>query len=174
MQRNTVYCNNDADPVDDETDPPVDDTNDPEADADDAPTPDDEPLAVTRPRRTITKPDVLTYNNNQIKVKTLKFADEQIQLLEMSHNLNTNVSPNPDENVEYSSELALVIARVMSDINAMATAQGASFGQQYILQKGLKMFGKRGKDATKKELDQLHQRVSFEMSIGVKQTRWCS
>ena len=39
--------------------------------------------------------------------------------------------------------------------------QGASFAQQYILKKGLKVFGKRGHEASKKELDQLHRRNCF-------------
>ena len=39
---------------------------------------------------------------------------------------------------------------------------GASFGQQYILQTGLKVFGKEGRDAASKEIDQLHQRSCFQ------------
>jgi hypothetical protein len=36
---------------------------------------------------------------------------------------------------------------------------GASFAQQYILQKGLKVFGKKGHDAWMKEINQLHRRT---------------
>eukprot|EP00980_Cylindrotheca_fusiformis_P019862 scaffold6973_cov71-Cylindrotheca_fusiformis.AAC.1 len=38
---------------------------------------------------------------------------------------------------------------------------GYSFGQQYMLQKGLKVFGEAGENAAKKELDQLHRRNCF-------------
>jgi hypothetical protein len=40
---------------------------------------------------------------------------------------------------------------------------GASFVQQYILQKGLKVFGQKGHDALKKEIDQLHKRTCFAL-----------
>jgi hypothetical protein len=40
---------------------------------------------------------------------------------------------------------------------------GASFAQQYILQKGLKVFGQKGHDASKKEIDQLHKRTCFAL-----------
>ena len=36
------------------------------------------------------------------------------------------------------------------------------FSQQYILEKGLKKFGERGKLAAEKELDQLHKRGCFK------------
>ena len=34
--------------------------------------------------------------------------------------------------------------------------------QQYVFKKGIKLFGKKGEEAAKKELDQLHRRVCFE------------
>jgi hypothetical protein len=37
----------------------------------------------------------------------------------------------------------------------------ASFAQQYILQKGLKVFGRNGHKASMKEIDQLHKRTCF-------------
>ena len=40
-------------------------------------------------------------------------------------------------------------------------AEGASFGQQYILQKVLKKFGDHGSKSAAKEIDQLHQRNCF-------------
>ena len=61
------------------------------------------------------------------------------------------------EDVEYNPGIAMVIARVMSNINSGATAQGASFAQQYIYQRGIKKFGERGSNAATKELDQLHR-----------------
>ena len=68
----------------------------------------------------------------------------------------------PDAEVtEYNPQLAMVIARCMADINGKVTAHGASYAQQYILQKGLKKFKERGSDAAIKELDQLHKRNCF-------------
>ena len=55
----------------------------------------------------------------------------------------------------------MMIARVMTEINSKATTHGASFGQQYMLKKGLKKFKERGDAAVTKELDQLHQRNCF-------------
>ncbi|MGC8561492.1 MAG: hypothetical protein ACP5O1_12560 [Phycisphaerae bacterium] len=44
---------------------------------------------------------------------------------------------------------------------AKATMYGSCYGQQYILQKGLKKFKKAGEDAASKELEQLHKRNRF-------------
>ena len=60
--------------------------------------------------------------------------------LEYCHNLITQVHPNPQEDVEYGMMHAMLIARVMDKINSKVLIQGASFVQQYILQKGLKVF----------------------------------
>ena len=56
---------------------------------------------------------------------------------------------------------ALVVAQLIIDIMLRASANGASFAQQYLLNKGLQKFGERGYDASYKELDQLHHRVCF-------------
>ena len=132
---------------------------------------------VRRSTRTTAAPERLTYerlNHNQQpgKVRTnkhykgkakpkVKFQDEAQHLLETCHNLIAQVSPNPDLDREYAPQAAMIMARVMAEINAKATAEGASFGQQYILQKGLKKFGDRGMQGTMKELDQLHRRTCF-------------
>ena len=62
----------------------------------------------------------------------------------MCHNLITQGVPNPREDVDYNPQLAMVILRAMSNINNKTMSQGESFGQQYILQKGMKEFGDRG------------------------------
>jgi hypothetical protein len=46
--------------------------------------------------------------------------------------------------------MAMVIARLIGDIQSKATIQGASFMQQYIFQHGLKKFGQCGADAASK------------------------
>ena len=75
--------------------------------------------------------------------------------------MHANASPSPDDDVVYTHQLAMVITHIMVKINKKATTMGASFGQQYILQKGLKIFGKCGEVAASKEMDQLHQHNCF-------------
>ena len=81
--------------------------------------------------------------------------------MEISHNLMEGYKTAKEEIEEYNPQLAMVIAQIMTDINSKTSSQGASFAQQHILQKGLRLFGQHGRDATMKELDQLHQRNCF-------------
>jgi hypothetical protein len=55
----------------------------------------------------------------------------------------------------------MVIARLRSNINSKATINGASFAQQYIVQRELKKLGQRGADSVTKEMDELHWRNCF-------------
>ena len=59
--------------------------------------------------------------------------------------------------------MAMVYARYMTEINERVLETGASFAQQYMLNKGLKVFGERGRAAAGKELDQLHRRNCFKL-----------
>ncbi|MGC8533884.1 MAG: hypothetical protein ACP5MV_04655, partial [Candidatus Parvarchaeum sp.] len=68
---------------------------------------------------------------------------------------------NPEDVEEYNQQYAMLIAKCMAEINAKATMYGSCYGQQYILQKGLKKFKKAGEDAAGKELEQLHKRNCF-------------
>ena len=87
--------------------------------------------------------------------------DEEWQRLEQCQNLIAGVHPKPDEDRWYTPQMAMVIARIMTDMNSKATIQGASFAQQYIVQRGLKKFGERGEAAATKEMNQLHRRNCF-------------
>ena len=83
------------------------------------------------------------------------------------HNLLIKSSPNPKEDVEYASSRASMIARVMYNLNQEARVYGTSFGQQYILQVGLKHFGEAGYTAAVKEMEQMYKRHCFTpISIG--------
>jgi hypothetical protein len=62
---------------------------------------------------------------------------------------------------KYPLELAMLIARLIINIRHKVNKQGARFAQQYILQKGLKVFSDKGHTGASKELDQLHQRTCF-------------
>ena len=58
-------------------------------------------------------------------------------------------------------ERAPVIAQVMYHLHQEALIYGTSFGQQYILQVGLKRFGDDGYNAAIQELEQLYKRSCF-------------
>ena len=62
---------------------------------------------------------------------------------------------------QYNPDVVPVIARIMTDICEHATAHGASFIHQYMIQKGIKKFGAAGSQAAMKELSQLHKRNCF-------------
>ena len=109
-----------------------------------------------------------SYVQDSKTMAKVTFKDEGTGKLEYCHNLITQVHPNPNEDVEYATSHAMLIARVMDDINSKVSVQGASFAQQYILQKGLKVFGNRGRQASTKEMDQLHRRNCFT-PISVKE-----
>ena len=76
----------------------------------------------------------------------------------MKHNLPTQMTPESENYMEYDPKDALVVAQLIIDIMLRASADGASFAQQCLLNKGLQKFGERGLDASYKELDQLHHR----------------
>ena len=57
--------------------------------------------------------------------------------------------------------MAPVVAFIMSEMNTRATSQGACFGPQYLLKKGLGKFGERGTKSNEKKLRQLHDRTCF-------------
>ena len=90
--------------------------------------------------------------------------------MEQCHNLVAN-NPKSNKCESYSPQLAMVYARIIANINARVTAEGASFGQQYMLQKGLKKWSTRGANAATKEVDQLHQRNCFSPIDVSKLTR---
>ena len=79
-------------------------------------------------------------------------------LWNITHRDNANHAETPVKNIEYSAETAKVMARYIVEIHEGATNHGASFAQNYIMQKGLKKFVQAGADADSKELDQLHSR----------------
>ena len=88
--------------------------------------------------------------------------------------MSTDASVNDD--VEYASDKADILGRIMFQIHELAKTKGLSFltnkapqfaefvhqfAQQYNYDKGIKMFKKRGKDAVYSKLDQLHRHVCF-------------
>jgi hypothetical protein len=67
---------------------------------------------------------------------------------------------------EYKKEEAIVRAHIMNQWNErMCTTtliQGTKFVTTYSLKKGLQVFGEKGKLATLKEMQQLHDRRCFQ------------
>jgi hypothetical protein len=91
--------------------------------------------------------------------RRVTFKSEPDMQLEYCHNLIAQTKPN--ESREYNPSDAMLMARLINDLNIKIIKKGASFAQQYLLNKGIKVFGRRGCDATKKEMDQLHRQSCF-------------
>ena len=105
-------------------------------------------------------PDRLTYEHHQTELSEQEWAS-----LETSHNLDPDALENC-KNQEYGPEEAVLVARIMTGINNYVMREGApteekTFGQQYVIQKGIKMYGENAINAAMKELDQLHKRQCF-------------
>jgi hypothetical protein len=89
---------------------------------------------------------------------------DYVKDLEYCHNimLAKHVTKGDNANtIEYTTDIAGVAARFIHFQNELAMSDGHSFGQQYIVHKGLKIFGDRGRAAAKKEMAQLHDRQCF-------------
>jgi hypothetical protein len=96
----------------------------------------------------------------QVKEKKVRFETKEV-LKDLEHCHNIMVDDDQSETIEYTRDIAGVAARYMHFQNERAMSQGTSLTQQYIVQKGLKKFGDKGKEATLKELEQLHDRECF-------------
>ena len=73
-------------------------------------------------------------------------------LLEHNHNIIHQTA----QKVEYTETEAQVMGMIIG------TLREYCFAQQYLVNKGLKIFGKRGRAAVIKEMKQLHDRTCFE------------
>ena len=93
--------------------------------------------------------------------KKINFQEDKIKKKEMSHNIIHQVKPPEECILEYDMAESMVITRLIGDLRHNIATKGASFAQQFILQKGLKAFGEKGHEAAKKELEQLHKRNCF-------------
>ena len=96
--------------------------------------------------------------------------------IEVCHNLMKQAGDHPKDVQEYTAKMAPVVACIMSKMNARAMSKGACFGQQYLLKKGLEIFGERGVKSNEKELRQFRtgsiygNEVSSERSGEVQKT----
>ncbi len=150
----------DSSPIDDANDEQPQETNDDDSEQ-------QEPV-YARPQRQRTQPNRLTYSQWQRddqwyqENRSVKWEDESMKQLEEMYNIGGDSTPDPLDNIDYDEANARILAFLMCDLKNKVMQQGASFAQQYILQKGLKKFGyERGSKATMKELDQLHRRTCY-------------
>jgi hypothetical protein len=85
--------------------------------------------------------------------KKVNFECDAKQEFEHHHNLITQNEPDEGQSKEYSPSDAMLMARLVYDLNIRVVREGALFAQQYLLNKGLKIFRQKGRDASKKEMD---------------------
>ena len=98
--------------------------------------------ATRRSTRATTQPDrlqaMMFKGKSYLQAKKkVTFADDQTEQLEYCHNLIAQVHPNIEEDYKYN------VINTMLNVwqNDKVTIEGASFTQQYLLHKGLKVFG---------------------------------
>jgi hypothetical protein len=73
-----------------------------------------------------------SYMQEQKKVNFESDADLE---LEYHHNIITQNEPDKGQSKEYSPSDAILMARLIYDLNTRVVREGASFAQQYILNK---------------------------------------
>jgi hypothetical protein len=105
----------------------------------------------------------------QKKQVTFK-ANEEGQL-EYCHNQVVQTKPDPSQSKEYNPQDAMLMARLIYDLNNKVLREGALFAQQYLLNKGLKVSGQKGHDASMKEMNQLYRRNCFTLVSIKKMTQ---
>jgi hypothetical protein len=91
---------------------------------------------------------------NNKKTRRVSFAEDELRQLEYCHKLVAQDKPDKEMTIEYGSNKAMLIARSIQDITMNVNKHRASFAQQHMLQKGLKVFGNKGHEALMKEIDQ--------------------
>ena len=133
-------------------------TSDSVSEGDDSDESDAEPQ-VRRSGRTRQPVDRL--NPQSMKGQSYFVHFEDNEELDAKHNLVLQQVTINDKEIGYEPYYAILIAKFITEQNEGTSIEGVSFGQQHILQKGLKVFGNRGHVAAKKELDQLHKRNCF-------------
>ena len=69
--------------------------------------------------------------------------------------------------MEYSDQTVKLIDMVIYDTRKGTVEKGASFSQRYFLHKRLKKFGREGRDAPTKEMDQIYVQTCFD-TISIK------
>ena len=150
----------------------------------------EETTATGRPRRTAKLPPKLRYPGiertdflqQEAQPKTAKtlygyqflMADikkgltpeERDAIIEDCHNITMQRIPGVGNQHEYTEIEGILLAQYIHELNDRVAngrfgKNGKCFAQQYLLNKGLKVFGESGRKAAMKEIGQLHDRVAF-------------
>jgi hypothetical protein len=79
----------------------------------------------------------------QQKKKIIFESDVDVQS-KYCPNLVIQTKLNESQSKEYSPLDAMLMARLINNLNNKIVREGASFAQQYLLNKGLKIFGQKG------------------------------
>ena len=77
-------------------------------------------------------------------MKNVIFEDEDLRQLEICHNMISMLHPNSELYISQNTKMVMVMAKMMTEIYIKVTTEGEIFHQQYILQKGLKIYKGRG------------------------------
>jgi hypothetical protein len=88
-------------------------------------------------------------------------SDKEIIQPEYCHNLITQTQPDPSQSKQYNASDAMIMARLIDNLNNKITIEGASFAQHCLLNKGIKVFKQKARDASMKEMNQLHHPNCF-------------
>ena len=88
---------------------------------------------------------------------------QALKKTERIHNIRINDILG-SRTAEYGLDTGKVIARNIHHIRNEIVRQETSYATQYMLKRGLKVFGEQGVAASKAELTQMHQRVYLSPS----------
>jgi len=113
----------------------------------------------TRETSPIERLEPVFTGKSYLQNKQVTYKNKPGTQLEYCHNLIAQMKPNKSK--EYTPMEAMLMARLINNLNTKIVKKGASFAQQYLLNKGMKVFGQRGRDASTKEMDQLHRQNCF-------------
>ena len=83
---------------------------------------------------------------------------------ERVHNLRINDILG-SQTAEYNLDTSKVITRTIHYLQNEIVRKETCHATQYMLKKGLKLFGKKGVAASKVELTQMHQRICFKPEL---------
>ncbi|CAB9523732.1 expressed unknown protein (Partial), partial [Seminavis robusta] len=133
--------------------------------------------ASGRPKRKTRVPDRLNLQQQHVKPTKTMFGyhltmadikkglspEERDAIIEDCHNITEQQCPRKGSVREYDEIEGMVMAQYINELNDrfQQGKYGHSYGQQYLLDEGLKVFGERGYKAAMKEIGQLHDRVAF-------------
>ena len=87
-----------------------------------------------------------------------------MSFLQCQHNIPTQTRIE-EKVLEYGTIEGLELAQTMAYLNSQITERGLSFGQQFMLQKGLKVFKEKGYEASLEEIKQQHDRGCFTLVL---------